>query len=242
MYHYVRDLKHSRYPRIKGLDAALFREQVAYLKKHYTCVSVDDVVDAARAGAPLPENAALLTFDDGYSDHFDFVFPILKKEKTECSGKACDDDREKPAALMLLELLKASEERVILLSTGPLTDLAHTLRIRPGLSKKIEKVILLCGRDMIVDRGIHVYDNIRRDPEAMQIILDSGVDTLLVTPADDDEQKTLKAAVRYAAGEESFMDIRNEHCLIQLGNIGTGALVMDRREKPEEVNCRIVRG
>ncbi|MGN0860646.1 MAG: polysaccharide deacetylase family protein [Candidatus Spyradosoma sp.] len=81
MYHYVRDLKHSRYPRIKGLDVALFREQVAYLKKHYTCVSVDDVVDAARAGAPLPENAALLTFDDGYSDHFDFVFPILKKEK-----------------------------------------------------------------------------------------------------------------------------------------------------------------
>ena len=167
---------------------------------------------------------------------------LLKKEKTECSGKACDDDREKPAALMLLELLKASEERVILLSTGPLTDLAHTLRIRPGLSKKIEKVILLCGRDMTVDRGIHVYDNIRRDPEAMQIILDSGVDTLLVTPADDDEQKTLKAAVRYAAGEESFMDIRNEHCLIQLGNIGTGALVMDCREKPEEVNCRIVRG
>ena len=28
MYHYTRDLKHSRYPEIKGLDARLFREQI----------------------------------------------------------------------------------------------------------------------------------------------------------------------------------------------------------------------
>lgn len=28
MYHYTRDLKHSRYPEIKGLDVSLFREQL----------------------------------------------------------------------------------------------------------------------------------------------------------------------------------------------------------------------
>lgn len=26
MYHYTRDLKHSRYPEIKGLDVPLFRQ------------------------------------------------------------------------------------------------------------------------------------------------------------------------------------------------------------------------
>ena len=33
MYHYVRDLKHSRYPAIKGLDVSLFKGQVSFLKK-----------------------------------------------------------------------------------------------------------------------------------------------------------------------------------------------------------------
>ena len=28
MYHYVRDLKNSRYPDIKGLDVSLFKEQI----------------------------------------------------------------------------------------------------------------------------------------------------------------------------------------------------------------------
>ena len=34
MYHYVRDLKNGRYPKIKGLDILLFKEQIKYLKKH----------------------------------------------------------------------------------------------------------------------------------------------------------------------------------------------------------------
>ena len=31
MYHYVRDLKNSEYPTIKGLDKELFEKQLAYL-------------------------------------------------------------------------------------------------------------------------------------------------------------------------------------------------------------------
>lgn len=33
MYHYTRNLKYSRHPNIKGLDYALFREQIAFLKQ-----------------------------------------------------------------------------------------------------------------------------------------------------------------------------------------------------------------
>lgn len=80
MYHYVRDLKHSRYPSIKGLDVALFREQVAFLKKHYSFVTVEDVIAAAQGIHKLPSHAVLLTFDDAYIDHFTCVFPFLKNE------------------------------------------------------------------------------------------------------------------------------------------------------------------
>lgn len=80
MYHYVRDLKYSRYPSIKGLDVALFKEQVAFLKKHYSFVTVEEVIAATQGIYKLPSHAVLLTFDDAYIDHFTYAFPILKNE------------------------------------------------------------------------------------------------------------------------------------------------------------------
>lgn len=78
MYHYVRDLKHTRYPRIKGLDTEIFIRQINYLEQNYRLVTMEQVISAYQDNVPLPENAALLTFDDGYADHFTTVFPILK--------------------------------------------------------------------------------------------------------------------------------------------------------------------
>lgn len=46
MYHYIRDLKKSRYPRIKGLDIHLFKEQLEYLKKHYNFVAIEQIIAA----------------------------------------------------------------------------------------------------------------------------------------------------------------------------------------------------
>lgn len=80
MYHYVRDLKNSRYPEIKGCDVDLFREQIQFIKKHYAPVTVEEVLDSYSSGRPLPDHAILLTFDDGYADHFNYVFPILYHE------------------------------------------------------------------------------------------------------------------------------------------------------------------
>jgi peptidoglycan/xylan/chitin deacetylase (PgdA/CDA1 family) len=76
MYHYVRELSRSRYPSIKGLDLPLFLRQLEFLTANYAVVRMEDVLAAPDGGA-LPENAALLTFDDGYSEHYTTVFPIL---------------------------------------------------------------------------------------------------------------------------------------------------------------------
>lgn len=77
MYHYVRDYSRTRYPRIKGLDLAEFRYQLDYLEENYDIIKIQDVIAAQRAGDALPPKAALLTFDDGYAEHYDLVFPIL---------------------------------------------------------------------------------------------------------------------------------------------------------------------
>ena len=83
MYHYVRDLQNSRYPEIKGCDVRLFKEQVLYIKKHYTPVTVEQVLDVKENGTQLPDHAILLTFDDAYADHFTYAFPILEHEKIQ---------------------------------------------------------------------------------------------------------------------------------------------------------------
>jgi peptidoglycan/xylan/chitin deacetylase (PgdA/CDA1 family) len=78
MYHYVRPLKGSRFSKLKALDLAAFKRQLGYLSKHYNFVTPAEVMDSIDGIQSLPEKAVLLTFDDGYKDHFEYVYPALK--------------------------------------------------------------------------------------------------------------------------------------------------------------------
>jgi peptidoglycan/xylan/chitin deacetylase (PgdA/CDA1 family) len=85
MYHYVRELTDSRYPGIKGLDIKKFDNQIQYIKKNYHVIRMQDFVDALKGKIDLPNNPALLTFDDGYIDHYNNVLPILLNNKLQGS-------------------------------------------------------------------------------------------------------------------------------------------------------------
>ena len=85
MYHYVRDLKNTRYPGIKGLDINLFKEQVNYLRKHYHVITMEEVIFSIDNQVKIPDKSVLLTFDDAYADHYENVFPILEKYKLQGS-------------------------------------------------------------------------------------------------------------------------------------------------------------
>jgi len=77
MYHYVRELNFTRYPSIKGLDFELFKEQILYLEKNYNFITIEQAIAAYAGKEKLPSKSVLLTFDDGYIDHFTKVFPFL---------------------------------------------------------------------------------------------------------------------------------------------------------------------
>ncbi|PTO86046.1 polysaccharide deacetylase [Vibrio splendidus] len=79
MYHYVREVSRSRYPKIKGLELTDFIKQISFFKKNYNIVSMEDVILSKNKQLSLPHNALLLTFDDGYSEHFSNVYPVLKR-------------------------------------------------------------------------------------------------------------------------------------------------------------------
>jgi peptidoglycan/xylan/chitin deacetylase (PgdA/CDA1 family) len=82
MYHYIRDLKNSRYPQIKGLDTAYFKQQLDFLETNYQIIGVLDMFSLPPHPPPPPHDddrkpRILLTFDDGYIDHYTTVFPLL---------------------------------------------------------------------------------------------------------------------------------------------------------------------
>lgn len=81
MYHYTRDIKHSRYPQIKGLDKELFKTQIEYFKNKFNIVTMEQVIESIQTGESyrLPDNALLLTFDDGYIDNYTVAYPILEE-------------------------------------------------------------------------------------------------------------------------------------------------------------------
>lgn len=77
MYHYVRELSRSRYPEIKALLVDEFRKHLDFFTKTGVVLTGQDIVAAQQGNFDLPENAFWLTFDDGYSDHYNYVFPLL---------------------------------------------------------------------------------------------------------------------------------------------------------------------
>jgi len=85
MYHYVRNIKESRYPGINGMEVDHFRGQIGYLKRHYNFITMEQLVNSIHSNYKLPPNAVLLTFDDAYIDHFTHVFPILIENEIQGS-------------------------------------------------------------------------------------------------------------------------------------------------------------
>jgi peptidoglycan/xylan/chitin deacetylase (PgdA/CDA1 family) len=76
-YHFVQPALAGPLAGLKRLDLAAFREQVTYIRRHYTPVSVFDLVRAAGDASALPPRPIVLSFDDGYRGHFHHVLPLL---------------------------------------------------------------------------------------------------------------------------------------------------------------------
>ena len=81
-YHDVRDNLRDTlesWPERSALDTYDLIQQFEWLRESgYHIVSLDAILAARNGGPKLPDNALLLTFDDGYRSMYTRVFPLLK--------------------------------------------------------------------------------------------------------------------------------------------------------------------
>jgi peptidoglycan/xylan/chitin deacetylase (PgdA/CDA1 family) len=77
-YHYVRDVDRTPFPGIKALSVAGFAAQLDWLESRFDIIDGPTCERAVLSGQGFDRPTALLTFDDGFVDHYEHVFPILR--------------------------------------------------------------------------------------------------------------------------------------------------------------------
>lgn len=76
MYHYVRP-DNEEYPNFNHLNIDVFKAQLDYFQKKYGFISQENYKESIKTGKNI--DGVVLTFDDGFKDHFTYVMPELKK-------------------------------------------------------------------------------------------------------------------------------------------------------------------
>lgn len=76
-YHRVNDFNDPF--TIDSVTVKDFDNQMRYISKYYTVLSLEQIFARIKDDRSLPQNCLAITFDDGYEDNYTFAYPILKK-------------------------------------------------------------------------------------------------------------------------------------------------------------------
>ena len=112
MYHKV-----AEEPDFLTVTPADFEKQLLFIKRHFTPIRLSDLILHLKSNKVLPDNAAIISFDDGYLDNFTNAYPILLKSQIPFSiflvadfiGKTVLHD-QKQQEFLSVDQLKAMQD------------------------------------------------------------------------------------------------------------------------------------
>jgi peptidoglycan/xylan/chitin deacetylase (PgdA/CDA1 family) len=61
------------------ISVSMFERHLEWLGRRFRFVSLDEIGERAANGAPFDEPVAAITFDDGYSDVYEYAYPTLRR-------------------------------------------------------------------------------------------------------------------------------------------------------------------
>lgn len=116
IYHYVEHVKDKNDTIRQKLDInpELFSRQLATLKEaSYTPIFARELGEYFDQNKPLPPNPIMITFDDGYSDFYTDVLPILKKYGMKVTIYIVPGFLDRPNFLTKNELLEIRDSGLV---------------------------------------------------------------------------------------------------------------------------------
>ncbi len=120
-----------------------------------------------RPGIPRREGQIRPTGSRIQGDHLPFPATDLAEEP-------------EPAVTWLVDTLLHTEEKITLIPVGPLTNLAVALRAAPRIAEHIEEVVLMGGGHRVQNTTPMTEYNVWVDPEALEVVLQSGCKVTVV--------------------------------------------------------------
>lgn len=101
VYHHIDD-------QVEGsvtISTKLFERQLGALQRQgYNFITMDQFKSFMKDGAKIPDNAVLITFDDGYESFYTNAYPILKKMRIPAVNFVITKDLDNPTATLLPSL------------------------------------------------------------------------------------------------------------------------------------------
>lgn len=103
-----------------------------------------------------------------HGDHLPLPAPTIKEE------------RDSAVVWLINTLLDCEDGEMTLVPVGPLTNIAVAIRADPRICKKIKEIMIMGGGSLVNNSSPSAEFNIWADPEAMEIVLQSGCKVTMV--------------------------------------------------------------
>ncbi len=189
MYHYVENVQDRNDTIRIGLNIipGIFEDQlITMINEGYTFLTMRDVTAILSGTKTIPEKAVVLTFDDGYRDFYEVVFPILKKHNIKAVSYVSPGLLNGPNYM--------DKDQVVEIAKSGLVEIgAHTVNHRA------------LGNDTLQDVYYEVYESKAQleqlignpvtnfaypygsfDDQAVSLVKSAGFDTAVTTVPGDD--------------------------------------------------------
>ena len=145
------------------LDEITFRNQLLYLKKHFTVLALSTAVESLKLGK-IDRPTAVITFDDGYQNNYSVAYPILRELRLPATIFLTTGwiDTGYTLRYLRLNLALANTKKKALAWNGRMLDL--------------REVASRANANVLIRQEIRALPQAQRMPRLMEVIRELGDD------------------------------------------------------------------